>query len=138
MSVTEALFGSDPETKSQQILETASADARSVGFDAAQEEAVQSGAAEVLKTESELWDDLRLAERALEDTKEWANNKMAELQMMATPEWIRMSQIRDQWVIPYRARMAIGSSPIAVPCGQAEHLRQAVAAGKQPTANEAV
>lgn len=131
MSVTEALFN-EPET--------ASADARTVGLDAAPEEAFSQGASEVFLT---------LSDAQQEEQDAWTAFKAAEKEMFATPIGQQTARLNSEWYQKQKLTEAIqttqklglivatGCSRRAVPCGQADHLRQCLAAGAKPTANEA-
>jgi hypothetical protein len=136
MSITEAFLMTPAESHSERELETASPTDRAGSCETTEDTGSQVGG-EVFKTEAELWQELLKAEERLRATPESKAYHQSDEAMMATPEWKRRSEIRDQWAIPYRARMATGCSRSTVPCGQADHLRQVVAAGEKPTVNEA-
>lgn len=135
MTVTEALFN-----------ETASADARTVGQDAATEDTVGLGAAEAgfltladaKAKRAQLWDRMELAEKALKATDEWKRHDQIETEWQ---QWERiveaMKAAQKLSVMLNPKSMGIGCSRSTVPCGQADHLRDVLAAGERPIANEA-
>lgn len=92
---------------------------------------------------------LTLADAEQQEAEAWKSYKEAEKQMYATPIGQQTAKLNSEWYSKQKLteaiktaerlglRVAGGCSRSTVPCGQADHLRQVVAAGVQPTANEA-
>ena len=119
------------EAESHSRTETASAVARTVGDDAARHHTVTQGAAEVFQTLS----DLRQQEASL-----WRRLEAAELAMRRTIEGQTWLRLRVEWIRASEKleRAEQNGNSRAMGCDQqADRLRQLVAAGAWPTANDA-